>query len=211
MFLGARAAIGVWWNHHHHLNISAPILELNKQTNNSAEIQAATEAVRVAKASDVKRLCINTDSQFLINCITSWIKNWKKRGWITAANTPVKNKEDLMLLDEELSDPSIEVTWNHVRGHAGIEGNEMADSLARAGIRKWKKIRVKKFILASQMPIGWWAKYIFMLSCLDFWIDCRKMLFKRVLGGSYENFPGSVVLNPLLWVEKRSLKKNNSS
>lgn len=136
MFLGARAAIGVWWNHHHHLNISAPILELNKQTNNSAEIQAATEAVRVAKASDVKRLCINTDSQFLINCITSWIKNWKKRGWITAANTPVKNKEDLMLLDEELSDPSIEVTWNHVRGHAGIEGNEMADSLARAGIRK---------------------------------------------------------------------------
>ncbi|TRY61041.1 hypothetical protein TCAL_13529, partial [Tigriopus californicus] len=107
-----------------------------KQTNNSAEIQAATEAVRVAKASDVKQLCINTDSQFLINCITLWIKNWKKKGWMTASNQPVKNKEDLMLLDEELSDPSIQVTWNHVRGHAGIEGNEMADALARAGIRK---------------------------------------------------------------------------
>ena len=47
---------------------------------------------------------------------------------------------DLVKLDSLLSkDSSVTVQWNHVRGHRGIEGNEEADRLARAGAKEYKQ------------------------------------------------------------------------
>lgn len=43
---------------------------------------------------------IHTDSEFVINSITKWIKKWKKNNWLTANGEPVKNKEQLILLDD---------------------------------------------------------------------------------------------------------------
>ncbi len=107
-----------------------------RATNNCAEIEAATEAVTAAKAADISRLCINTDSQFMINCMTKWLSGWKAKGWLTAAKEPVKNREELQALDANIRDSGMIVRWNHVKGHAGDEGNENADRLARMGAKR---------------------------------------------------------------------------
>ncbi len=64
--------------------------------------------------------------------ITIWIGAWKERGWKTAARKPVKN-QDLWLRLEAALAPH-QVAWHWVRGHAGHDGNERADALARAAV-----------------------------------------------------------------------------
>ncbi|RTZ60848.1 MAG: ribonuclease HI [Gammaproteobacteria bacterium] len=95
-------------------------------TNNRMELQAVIEAL-----SALKRPCqvrVLTDSQYVKNGITSWMRDWKKRGWKTAAKKPVKNKDLWLLLDDAASRHQIEWAW--VKGHAGNAGNERADQLA---------------------------------------------------------------------------------
>ncbi|XP_049829957.1 ribonuclease H1-like [Schistocerca gregaria] len=130
---GAKAGIGVWFGDSHPLNISEPVV--GRPTNNTAEIQAATYAVETAKKAGVKKLLVHTDSNFLISCITQWIKKWKKNDWRVQGGEPVKNKDDLIVLDNKLQ--GIDVKWNHVRGHCGLHGNEMADRLAREGAKRY--------------------------------------------------------------------------
>ena len=139
-FSGARAGIGVYFAPAHALNVSAPISKGARPTNNVAEIEAAIAAIRAAKSAGIGQLVVNTDSQFMINCMSSWIHGWKRKGWVTAEGKPVKNKDDLVVLDEEMNGEGadIVVRWNHVRGHAGIEGNERADALAREGAQKYQ-------------------------------------------------------------------------
>ena len=48
----------------------------------------------------------------------------------------VTNKDELMVLDGLISSGEVTVRWSHVRGHSGLEGNEAADELARAGARR---------------------------------------------------------------------------
>ena len=71
-YYGARPGVGVWWGYDHPLNISAPAP--GRQTNNSAEIQAATIAVTLAAVQGgVYSLAIATDSEFLINCQAGFV------------------------------------------------------------------------------------------------------------------------------------------
>ncbi|XP_032676803.1 ribonuclease H1-like isoform X2 [Odontomachus brunneus] len=134
-YKNARAGIGVWFQDHHPLNISQPVE--GRPTNNMAEIQAVTVAARQAKKAGIKKLRINTDSKFIISCITNWMPKWKRTGWKTIGNKPVINKTELLEMEKELE--SLTVTWNHVNGHVGIYGNEMADKLAREGCLQYKK------------------------------------------------------------------------
>lgn len=129
--VGARAGIGVWFADKHPLNYSERVR--GRMTNNTAEIKAATCAIELAKKAGVRKLILHTDSQFLISCITVWIHKWKQNGWKLADGGHVKNKEDLIELDQALQGMSVK--WDHVRGHRGNLGNEMADSLARAGAK----------------------------------------------------------------------------
>ncbi|XP_050460117.1 ribonuclease H1 isoform X2 [Cataglyphis hispanica] len=128
-YKNARAGIGVWFQDNHPLNVSRPVE--GRPTNNMAEIQAVTVAARQAKKAGIKKLKINTDSKFLISCITQWMPGWKKRGWKTVDNKPVINKTELLEMERELK--SLTIAWNHINGHVGIHGNEMADKLARKG------------------------------------------------------------------------------
>ena len=94
------------------------------------EITAAIEALEALKfPCDV---ILYTDSNYLKQGIMSWIDNWKKKGWRTAAGKPVKNKDLWMKLDQARLDH--EVTWKWVKGHAGDPGNERADEIARRGM-----------------------------------------------------------------------------
>lgn len=103
-------------------------------TNNRMELQAAIKALRA-----LKRPChvdLYTDSTYVRSGIMEWIHSWKARGWRTAAKKPVKNVDLWQELDAALS--KHEVTWHWVKGHAGNNGNERADSLANEGMASYK-------------------------------------------------------------------------
>jgi ribonuclease HI len=99
-------------------------------TNNRMELLAAIAALEA-----LTRPCaidLHTDSQYLRQGVTGWMHNWKRNGWRTADKKPVKNDDFWKRLDEATNRHEIEWIW--VKGHAGNELNERADSLARAGM-----------------------------------------------------------------------------
>jgi ribonuclease HI len=99
-------------------------------TNNRMELRAAIEALRTLAESP--HIDVITDSEYVKRGITSWIIGWRRRGWKTSTGSPVENL-DLWLELEKLN--SSRVAWHWVRGHAGYEGNERADALARSEAR----------------------------------------------------------------------------
>jgi ribonuclease HI len=99
-------------------------------TNNRMELMAAIQALEALKRPVRARLY--TDSSYLKDGITRWIHNWKAKGWKTADKKPVKNVELWRRLEAAIERHKIE--WHWVRGHAGHDGNERADALARQGM-----------------------------------------------------------------------------
>lgn len=100
-------------------------------TNNQMELTAAIAALTHLPTG--QPITLVTDSTYVKDGITQWIANWKKRGWRTAANKPVKNMELWKALDAAAGRHSA-IDWQWVKGHAGHTGNERADGLARAGM-----------------------------------------------------------------------------
>ncbi len=101
-------------------------------TNNRMEMTAVIEAL-----ASLKRSCeivLYTDSEYVKNGITTWIHNWKRRGWKTADNKPVKNAELWQRMDALAALHRID--WRWVKGHAGDPGNERADALANRGVEE---------------------------------------------------------------------------
>ncbi|NBD19980.1 ribonuclease HI [Aquabacterium fontiphilum] len=98
-------------------------------TNNRMELTAVIEALATLKRPC--RVVIHTDSEYVRKGITEWITSWKRRGWKTADNKPVKNV-DLWQRLETLA-AAHQVEWRWVRGHSGDPGNERADALANQG------------------------------------------------------------------------------
>jgi len=99
-------------------------------TNNRMELTAVIEALAALKQRC--EVAIYTDSEYVRNGITTWIHNWKQRGWRTADKKPVKNIELWQRLDALASQH--DVRWHWVRGHNGDPGNERADELANMGV-----------------------------------------------------------------------------
>ena len=99
-------------------------------TNNRMELMAVIEALALLKRRT--SVAIYTDSSYVKDGITSWIHGWKKRGWRTADNKPVKNIELWQRLDALVG--SHDVQWHWVKGHSGDPGNERADALANRGV-----------------------------------------------------------------------------
>jgi ribonuclease HI len=101
-------------------------------TNNQMEITAAVMALKSLETRT--EVTIYTDSQYVRKGITSWVKGWKRNGWMTASRKPVKNKELWQELEKSTGDHII--TWKWVKGHSGNAGNELADKLAEQGRQK---------------------------------------------------------------------------
>ncbi|HWE46642.1 MAG TPA: ribonuclease HI [Caulobacteraceae bacterium] len=99
-------------------------------TNNRMELMGAIEALNALKMPC--RVNLHTDSKYVMQGITEWIRGWKARGWKTADKKPVKNDDLWRLLDEARL--RHEVKWFWVKGHAGDEMNERADRLANHAI-----------------------------------------------------------------------------
>lgn len=109
-------------------------------TNNRGEIQAATKAISLAVDCGITKLCINSDSHFVINSVTEWMKNWKSKNWRLARGGQVKNESDFRALDSIIeANPQLKIQWKYVPAHIGIRGNERADELARQGAQQYRK------------------------------------------------------------------------
>lgn len=99
-------------------------------TNNRMELRGAIEGLKaLTRSCDV---VVWTDSEYVKKGMTEWLAGWKARGWKTAAKAPVKNADLWQALEQEAS--RHQVDWRWVKGHAGHEGNEIADQLANQAI-----------------------------------------------------------------------------
>lgn len=108
-------------------------------TNNKMELTAAISALSAIYNTERLRnlpIELNIDSQYVKNGITGWIFGWKKNGWKTAAKKPVLNRELWEKLDALNS--ALNVEWKWVKGHAGVEYNEVCDQLCQEEIAKFE-------------------------------------------------------------------------
>ena len=102
----------------------------NDTTNNQMELTAVIKALGFF--SESTEIEIFTDSKYVMDGITEYIKKWKVNGWKTASKKPVKNSDLWKQLDALSSQHSIR--WNWVKGHSGHRENDIADKLANLGI-----------------------------------------------------------------------------
>tara|TARA_Y100001936_G_scaffold240679_1_gene275494 strand:+ start:7926 stop:8360 length:435 start_codon:yes stop_codon:yes gene_type:complete len=102
----------------------------NNTTNNQMELSAAIQGLSALKEPCSVELF--TDSKYVMDGITQWIKNWKRNNWKNSAKKEVKNKDLWHQLDRLMD--YHQVQWNWVKGHSGDPGNETADILANKGI-----------------------------------------------------------------------------
>ena len=103
-------------------------------TNNRMELTAAIKALEYCNEQEKKQLSLKqikiyTDSIYLKDGITIWIKNWEKNNWKTANKQNVKNVDLWKKLKDLIK--STEVDWNWVKGHSEDPMNELADQLAK--------------------------------------------------------------------------------
>ena len=104
-------------------------------TNNRMELMAAIVALETLNAPC--QVVLTTDSKYVMDGITQWMANWKKRGWKTASKQPVKNVDLWQRLDAAVQ--RHEIDWQWVKGHSGHTANERADALANRGIDEMKQ------------------------------------------------------------------------
>jgi ribonuclease HI len=105
-------------------------------TNNRMELTAAIMALEALRVPS--RVELHTDSMYVRDGITKWLKGWKRNGWRTAEKKPVKNEDLWKRLDAATARHDID--WRWVKGHNGDPGNERADALARGAIEAMRRV-----------------------------------------------------------------------
>lgn len=108
-------------------------------TNNMGELKAVLDLFEATASRPEAKLRVYCDSQYVINSLTKWMPGWKKKGWKKSDGKPVLNRDLLEALDRALTGRDYEFIW--VKGHAGHELNEKADSLANGAARAYQEGR----------------------------------------------------------------------
>ncbi len=106
-------------------------------TNNRMELMGAISGLEALKKP--ARVRLHTDSMYVRDGITKWLKGWKAKGWLTADKKPVKNKELWQRLEAATQIHKIDWLW--VKGHSGHPENDRVDQLARDAIRTVREAR----------------------------------------------------------------------
>jgi ribonuclease HI len=123
---GGWGAILSWQGKEKELSGAEPLT-----TNNRMELTAAIAALEALRRP--MRVRLWTDSEYLRQGITTWLRGWRARGWRTADKKPVKNQDLWERLDAAQARHQVE--WRWLKGHAGHAENERADQLARDAIK----------------------------------------------------------------------------
>ena len=98
----------------------------NKTTNNRMELTATIMALKKVKKKS--EITIFTDSKYVKDGITDWIKKWKLNNWKSASKKPVKNKDLWIKLDNACQ--KHKVSWKWVKAHSDNKYNNLVDELA---------------------------------------------------------------------------------
>jgi ribonuclease HI len=104
-------------------------------TNNRMELSAAIMALEALKRPC--RVCVTTDSRYVMQGIEQWLPRWRARAWRTSEGKPVKNRDLWQRLADATDAHS--VSWRWVKGHAGHLENERVDKAARAEAEKYRR------------------------------------------------------------------------
>ncbi|MEK7115677.1 MAG: ribonuclease HI [Patescibacteria group bacterium] len=165
-------------------------------TNNRMELTAAIEAIKTINNLHLisNKIILRTDSRYVINGITKWIKRWQKSGWIGKNKKPILNQDLWVKLSKIAKNKNIK--WEHVHGHTGIAGNERADFIATL-CAKERQFKTQKFF---DGPL---AKYPFdILSVKE---PKKKSVSKNRPSGkkaySYLSFVSGVLMRHSTWPE----------
>lgn len=108
-------------------------------TNNVAELMAAIDAVEGLKDRPDLTATILSDSQYVVLGMTSYLANWKRNGWKTSDKKPVKNQHLWERLDAARETLPL-IRFRKVKGHAGVQFNEMADALANEAAERSREV-----------------------------------------------------------------------
>ncbi|MEJ5920970.1 ribonuclease H family protein [Bifidobacterium thermophilum] len=133
-------------------------------TNQIGELCAVLEALRAHPGAEP--LVIESDSQYAINCSTTWVRGWKKHGWKNSQGKPVKNRELIAAIDREISQRPGPVKFVWVKGHNNNPGNEKVDHLAhgyagdcRGGVKPgylplegWQSLLASEYAKGTVVP-----------------------------------------------------------
>jgi ribonuclease HI len=103
-----------------------------RTTNNRMELMAVIRGLGALK--ETCEITVVTDSQYVKNGITTWIHNWKRKGWKRSDGGPVLNKDLWMELDAACVNHTI--SWEWVKGHASHPENNRCDELATTAARQ---------------------------------------------------------------------------
>jgi len=107
-----------------------------KGTNNSAELGALYAALKIASEANLgEEITILSDSKYSIDCITKWAYGWASKGW-TKRGGPIKNLDLIKQAHSLYNTMKDSISIAHVKGHSGVEGNELADRMAGFAIKQ---------------------------------------------------------------------------
>jgi len=113
-------------------------------TNNIAELNALFQALTIASQTHSENvISIFTDSKYAIDCISTWAYSWKKNGW-SKKGGEIKNLPLIIKSHELFEKLKSKINLEYVKGHSGVEGNELADKMAINAIKQ-KSIEYKSF------------------------------------------------------------------
>lgn len=134
----------------------------NTSTNNTAELIAATRAIRYSMDYDVKYLTVLTDSDYTRNGANQWVEGWIANNWIKNDGSTVSNHElwkDLVATREAAEAKGIRVSIGRVPGHSGEVGNDRADMLASMGVFDAQRSIFGETIEATEAD-GYWKNTV---------------------------------------------------
>lgn len=144
---GCFAGIGVFYGPDDPRNVSW-VLTKGKASNQNAELQALAiateEADRMLREGEIKRVHIHTDSQYGINCATTWYAGWVRNGWVNASGRPVAHREWIEPIANRLALWKGRIKLVKIKAHVGLWGNEQADDLARSAAERARNAWMKR-------------------------------------------------------------------
>jgi ribonuclease HI len=94
------------------------------------ELRAALEALKYVAPHADKPIVLHTDSSYVINGITKWVKGWQRNGWLTKEKKEVLNQDLWGQLVDAAKSCAHGIAWEYVGGHVGVVGNERVDAIA---------------------------------------------------------------------------------
>lgn len=95
-------------------------------TNNRMELTAAISALEML--DDRETAVVYSDSQYLVNGITKWVKTWQKNNWVTSSKGRVQNVDLWERLIALRDKHRAQFKW--IRGHS-TEEIDLVDKYAK--------------------------------------------------------------------------------